>query len=44
MVKLQDREKRDILRFIKSIGFDLIDQRITNSLIQEIKGNLLVVK
>jgi len=43
-VKEQDREKREILHFVKSIGFDLIDQHFTNSIIQEIQTNSLNVQ
>lgn len=38
-VKEQDKHKKAILRFVHWIGFDLIDQYFTNSLIQEIKSN-----
>lgn len=38
-VKEQDSKKRWILRFVKWIGFDLIDKQITDSLIQEVKSN-----
>lgn len=38
-VKEQDKQKREILHFVKWIGFDLIDKHITDSLIQEVKSN-----
>lgn len=38
-VKEQDKRKREILRFVNWIGFDLIDKQITDSLIQEVKSN-----
>ncbi|OMH28079.1 hypothetical protein [Motiliproteus sp. MSK22-1] len=43
-VQEADREKREILAFIHSICFDLVDQHHTNGLIREIKSNSLYVE
>lgn len=42
-VKEQDKQKKEILHFVRWIGFDLIDKYITDSLIQEVKSNSLDV-
>ncbi len=43
-VQEADKAKREILRFINSIGFDLIDQPHTDTLIDEIQSNSLHVE
>lgn len=43
-VRDADKEKRNILTFIHSVGFDLIDQHYSNALIAEIKSNSLHVE
>jgi len=42
-VKEQDRQKREILHFVRWIGFDVIDKHITDALIREVKMNLFDV-
>ena len=39
-----DKKKREVLLFVRSLGFDVIDQKHTDQLITEIKSNALHVE
>ncbi len=43
-VREADRQKRNVLKFVKSIWFDVIDKKHTDRLISEIKSNSLHIE